>query len=147
VWTSRYNFNKRSLYICAIAQTPVQHCDNSPVSSENEAHSCRSYWFRGGRGRSSGTAEQIRHLDAALTRKVVPVPEYAGPEADTSKLQSVLLEDWETPYPQNVIDHLKGADACVWSVVSPARVCCAEKLMLHQVSCDNADKVQRHELR
>jgi nucleoside-diphosphate-sugar epimerase len=84
---------------------------------------------------------------AALTRKVVPVPEYAGPEADTSKLQSVLLEDWETPYPQNVIDHLKGADACVWSVVSPARVCCAEKLMLHQVSCDNADKVQRHELR
>jgi len=52
----------------------------------------------------------------ALARKEVPVPKHAGPEADTSKLKSVILEDWEKPYPEHVVEQLQGADACVWSV-------------------------------
>lgn len=52
----------------------------------------------------------------ALTRKAVPVPKHVGPEADTSKLKSVILEDWENPYPDDVVEQLKGADGCVWFV-------------------------------
>jgi putative NADH-flavin reductase len=50
----------------------------------------------------------------ALARKIVPVPEQAGFEANRSKLKSILLEDWENPYPEHIIEQLKGADACVW---------------------------------
>lgn len=53
----------------------------------------------------------------ALARKEVLVPNHAGPEADTSKLKSVLIEDWENPYPDHVVEQLKGADACVWWVL------------------------------
>jgi nucleoside-diphosphate-sugar epimerase len=52
----------------------------------------------------------------ALACKEVPIPKHAGPEADTSKLKSVLIKDWERPYPDHVIEEIKGADACVWSV-------------------------------
>lgn len=52
----------------------------------------------------------------ALARKEVPVPKHAGLDADTSKLKSVTLEDWERPYPHHVIEQLKGADACIWQV-------------------------------
>ena len=50
----------------------------------------------------------------ALARKPVPAPANAGPNADTSKLQSVVLEDWTAPYPESVKEHVKGADACIW---------------------------------
>lgn len=50
----------------------------------------------------------------ALARKEVPVPKHTAPEADTSKLKSVILEDWEHPYPAHVMEQLKGANACVW---------------------------------
>jgi uncharacterized protein YbjT (DUF2867 family) len=52
----------------------------------------------------------------ALARKIVTVPERAEFEADTSKLRSVLLEEWDKPYPEHVIEQLEGADACVWLV-------------------------------
>ena len=50
----------------------------------------------------------------ALARKEVAVPKHGGPEADTLKLKSVLLEDWETPYPDLVLEQFQGADACIW---------------------------------
>lgn len=52
----------------------------------------------------------------ALARKPVQVPEHAGPDADTSKLKSVILEEWANPYPDSVKEQLKGVDACIWSV-------------------------------
>lgn len=52
----------------------------------------------------------------ALARKPVLPPVDAGPDADESKLQSVVLEDWTSPYPEHVKEHLKGADACIWFV-------------------------------
>jgi uncharacterized protein YbjT (DUF2867 family) len=50
----------------------------------------------------------------ALARSPVHAPENAGADADTSKLQSVFLEDWTTAYPESVLDQIKGADACIW---------------------------------
>lgn len=50
----------------------------------------------------------------ALTRKPVLAPDNAGSGADTSKLQSVALEDWASPYPESVKRHIRGADACIW---------------------------------
>lgn len=52
----------------------------------------------------------------ALARRQVPIPKHTRPDADTAKLHSVLLEDWERPYPDHVVEHLRQADACVWSV-------------------------------
>jgi uncharacterized protein YbjT (DUF2867 family) len=50
----------------------------------------------------------------SLARKPVLPPDNAGPSADISKLQSVVLEDWTVPYPESVKEHIKGADACIW---------------------------------
>lgn len=55
----------------------------------------------------------------ALARKPVLAPSNAGPDADSTKLQSVILEDWTSPYPEIVQEHLKGADGCIWFVLSP----------------------------
>lgn len=52
----------------------------------------------------------------ALARRPVQVPEHVGPDADKSKLQSVILDDWTAPYPESVKEKLKGADACIWFV-------------------------------
>ena len=54
----------------------------------------------------------------ALARKPVSAPE--GPEtgSGTSKLRSVVLQDWTSPYPEDVIEVLKGADACIWCIFS-----------------------------
>jgi nucleoside-diphosphate-sugar epimerase len=52
----------------------------------------------------------------ALARKPLLPPTNAGPSADTSKLQAIVLEDWTSPYPGFVSEHIKGADACIWSV-------------------------------
>ena len=52
----------------------------------------------------------------ALARKPVPLPKDSGPHIDPSKLQSVVLEDWISPYPESVMEHLKGANACIWLV-------------------------------
>jgi len=52
----------------------------------------------------------------ALTRREFDVPEDAGPEANLSKLQTVILENWGEPYPESVREHIKGADGCIWFV-------------------------------
>lgn len=52
----------------------------------------------------------------ALARKPVSAPENAGSIADASKLRSVILEDWASPYPDSVKEQLQGADACIWFV-------------------------------
>ncbi|CAL8578623.1 hypothetical protein XPA_004390 [Xanthoria parietina] len=58
----------------------------------------------------------------AIARKPVPAPTNAGPEAQTSKLQSVVLENWTDPYPEDVIQHIKDADACIWALgVTPTQ--------------------------
>ncbi|KAF2792574.1 NAD(P)-binding protein [Melanomma pulvis-pyrius CBS 109.77] len=58
----------------------------------------------------------------ALARSPVHVPENAGADADTSKLQSVVLDEWTTAYPESVIDQIKGADACIWALaVTPSK--------------------------
>lgn len=49
----------------------------------------------------------------ALARRPVPVPEKLDPGADTTKLKSVVLEDFST-YPDEVKKELAGANACVW---------------------------------
>jgi uncharacterized protein YbjT (DUF2867 family) len=54
----------------------------------------------------------------ALARKPILPPDNAGPKADTSKLSSVILEDWSSPYPPSVQESIKGADACIWFVNS-----------------------------
>jgi nucleoside-diphosphate-sugar epimerase len=52
----------------------------------------------------------------ALARKPVLPPGDSGPHTDPSKLHSVVLEDWISPYPESVMEYLKGANACIWLV-------------------------------
>lgn len=52
----------------------------------------------------------------ALARKPIEVPNEVGTDADRSKLQSIVLDDWVKPYSDSVKEHLRGADACIWSV-------------------------------
>lgn len=57
----------------------------------------------------------------ALARRQVKVPTDLGSKADTSKLQSVVLEDYGS-YPEDVKKQLAGADACIWTVaITPAK--------------------------
>ncbi|EHL02016.1 hypothetical protein M7I_1967 [Glarea lozoyensis 74030] len=51
----------------------------------------------------------------AIARKPVPVPTNGKSSANLSKLKSVLLEDWTGPYPENVRETIKEADACIWT--------------------------------
>ena len=50
----------------------------------------------------------------ALARKPVQPPSNARANVNQSKLQAVVLEDWTSPYPDAVKEHIKGADACIW---------------------------------
>ncbi|EPE28036.1 NAD(P)-binding Rossmann-fold containing protein [Glarea lozoyensis ATCC 20868] len=57
----------------------------------------------------------------AIARKPVPVPTNGKSSANLSKLKSVLLEDWTGPYPENVRETIKEADACIWTLaVTPS---------------------------
>ena len=49
----------------------------------------------------------------ALARKPVSAPENLGPEADASKLKSLVLEDYGH-YTEDVKKEFAGADACIW---------------------------------
>lgn len=49
----------------------------------------------------------------ALARRPVPVPQDLGADVDTSKLKSVVLDDF-TQYTDDVKRQLDGADACIW---------------------------------
>ncbi|KAL9586253.1 MAG: hypothetical protein Q9212_001029 [Teloschistes hypoglaucus] len=58
----------------------------------------------------------------AIARKPVLAPAHVGTESQTSKLQSVVLESWTSPYPESVIRHVKDADACIWALaVTPTQ--------------------------
>ncbi|KAL9024040.1 MAG: hypothetical protein Q9180_008015, partial [Flavoplaca navasiana] len=49
----------------------------------------------------------------AIARKPVLVPANVGSESQMSKLQSVVLENWTSPYTESVIRYVKDADACI----------------------------------
>ena len=49
----------------------------------------------------------------ALARKPIPVPEGTAPEADTSKLKSLVVKDFEK-YPEDVKAQLADADGAIW---------------------------------
>ncbi|KAJ8063297.1 hypothetical protein OCU04_008527 [Sclerotinia nivalis] len=56
----------------------------------------------------------------ALSRKPVVPPNDAGD--DTSKLESIILDDWSSPYPESVKEKIKGADGCIWTLaITPSR--------------------------
>ncbi|KAF2648908.1 NAD(P)-binding protein [Lophiostoma macrostomum CBS 122681] len=58
----------------------------------------------------------------ALARKPVEAPDNAGPDADTAKLHSIVIEDWMAEYPQSVKEQIKGADACIWNLaITPTK--------------------------
>ncbi|KAL9594239.1 MAG: hypothetical protein Q9219_007141 [cf. Caloplaca sp. 3 TL-2023] len=58
----------------------------------------------------------------ALARRPVQAPSGAGPNKQTSKLQSVVLEDWTNPYPKTVIQQIKDADVCIWALaITPSQ--------------------------
>jgi hypothetical protein len=48
-----------------------------------------------------------------LARRETPVPSNLGPNADTSKLKSAIIADFEN-YSDDVKQQVKGADACIW---------------------------------
>jgi uncharacterized protein YbjT (DUF2867 family) len=50
----------------------------------------------------------------ALARKAVPPPPHAESAEETSKLKSVVVEDYGE-YPDDVKKEFAGADACIWS--------------------------------
>ena len=52
----------------------------------------------------------------AIARKPVSTPSNLGKNADSSKLHSVVLNDYSS-YPDDVMKQLAGADACIWYVV------------------------------
>lgn len=51
----------------------------------------------------------------ALTRKPVK-PYNSVPTPSQAKFQIIILEDWTSPYPNIIQEHLKTADACIWQV-------------------------------
>ncbi len=50
----------------------------------------------------------------ALARRPVPVPNSLALKADSSKLKTVIVQDFAAEYSQEVKDELRGADACIW---------------------------------
>ncbi|KAI4235191.1 MAG: hypothetical protein LQ349_003319 [Xanthoria aureola] len=58
----------------------------------------------------------------AIARKPVLAPVDISPESQTSKLESVVLESWTSPYPESVMRHIEDADACIWALaVTPSQ--------------------------
>jgi hypothetical protein len=57
----------------------------------------------------------------ALARRTTAVPQNVGPGADTTKLKSVVCEDFGN-YPESVKKELSGADACIWYVNLLSRI-------------------------
>ncbi|KAK4040776.1 protein FMP52, mitochondrial, partial [Parachaetomium inaequale] len=51
-----------------------------------------------------------------LGRRPAPEPQNAGPDADATKLKSVILEDFDSEYPESVKEELSGAGACIWTI-------------------------------
>ncbi|KFA69545.1 hypothetical protein S40285_07275 [Stachybotrys chlorohalonatus IBT 40285] len=71
----------------------------------------------------------------ALGRREVSAPSDLGPNADVSKLKSVVLKDFEN-YTDDVKSQLQGADAVIWTIgISPAK--------LKSMSWEQACKISR----
>jgi hypothetical protein len=49
----------------------------------------------------------------ALARRETALPQSLGRGADTSKLKSIVCEDFGN-YPESVKQEIAGADACIW---------------------------------
>lgn len=49
-----------------------------------------------------------------IARKAFQVP----PNEDASKLKSFVLDDWTSPYPESLIEHIKDVDSCIWYINS-----------------------------
>ncbi|CAG8962332.1 hypothetical protein HYFRA_00005387 [Hymenoscyphus fraxineus] len=59
---------------------------------------------------------------AALARRKTEIPKNVAPNADASKLTSVICDDFEN-YSENVKKELSGADACIWLIaVTPSQL-------------------------
>ncbi|KAK4693336.1 hypothetical protein P7C71_g4045, partial [Lecanoromycetidae sp. Uapishka_2] len=56
----------------------------------------------------------------AVARRPVSAPSNPGPDADTSKLHSVVLDDYGS-YADEVTKHFASADACIWTVAITPR--------------------------
>jgi len=57
----------------------------------------------------------------ALARREVKASEDLAPDADKSKLKSVILDDFEN-YTPEVKEQIKGADACIWLLaITPSK--------------------------
>jgi hypothetical protein len=52
-----------------------------------------------------------------LARRPTAVPDNLGAAADTSKLTSIVVHDFEN-YPDDVKRQLAGADACIWTIAT-----------------------------
>ncbi|KAH7320282.1 hypothetical protein B0I35DRAFT_408962 [Stachybotrys elegans] len=52
-----------------------------------------------------------------LARRETSVPDNLRPNADPSKLKSVVVSDFEN-YPDTVKQQLAGADACIWTIAT-----------------------------
>lgn len=50
----------------------------------------------------------------ALGRRPISEPKNTGPNANPTKVKSVILEDFGSEYPESVKKELSGADACIW---------------------------------
>ncbi|KAK4200927.1 hypothetical protein QBC40DRAFT_264652 [Triangularia verruculosa] len=58
----------------------------------------------------------------ALGRRPAPIPKDLGPNADSSKLKSVIIDDLGADYPDSAKQELSGADACIWTIgITPAK--------------------------
>lgn len=49
----------------------------------------------------------------AIARHSVSTPSNLSPNADPSKLRSVIIEKYDS-YPEDVMKQLAGVDACIW---------------------------------
>ncbi|KAM3084148.1 hypothetical protein ACMFMG_001750 [Clarireedia jacksonii] len=77
----------------------------------------------------------------ALARKPAVPASSTGDEATTTttsaKFQSVILEDWTSPYPESVKQHLKDADACIWTLaITPSKAAAMDFAEVTKVNHD-----------
>ncbi|GAB1317954.1 hypothetical protein MFIFM68171_08164 [Madurella fahalii] len=58
----------------------------------------------------------------ALGRRPAPESTNTGLTVDATKLKSVILQDFDSEYPESVKKELSGADACIWTIaITPSK--------------------------
>ncbi|KXX79209.1 hypothetical protein MMYC01_203694 [Madurella mycetomatis] len=59
----------------------------------------------------------------AIGRRPATEPQNLAPNADITKLKSVILDDFDNEYPESVKEELSGADACIWTIaITPSQL-------------------------